>query len=217
MFTILPFLLLLPFPAPPTATAARCRRCCGRRLCRAHRPCVFRSPSNDEVRRRPDAGPDPSAEFSEKIVGKSIVRAPHLHSKEDAENGTSGEGEGEREVDEIQPMSAVLLTNQSPLSPQNRCWEAFVMALCPVDAALAWRLTPAATAIGAPPADQSRASARLVQPSCSTIFEVRTASMRGGPRYALRVNAKPRERATERASSATSCAQPHDKTTPLPP
>ena len=137
MFTILPFLLLLPFPAPPTAAAARCRRCCGRRLCRAHRPCVFRSPSNDEVRRRPDAGPDPSAEFSEKIVGKSIVRAPHLHSKEDAENGTSGEGEGEREVDEIQPMclpavmSAVLLTNQSPLSPQNRCWEAFVMALCP--------------------------------------------------------------------------------------
>ena len=93
-----PFLLLLllpSLPAPPTAAAARrCRRR-SRRLRRAHRSRVFRSPSNDKVRRRPDAGPDPSTEFTERASDiyaaedrRKVFRAPHQDSKEDAENGT---------------------------------------------------------------------------------------------------------------------------------
>ena len=71
LFTILlpplpPFLLLLLLPPPslpahPTAAAARrCRRR-SRRFRRAHRSRVFRSPTNDEVRRRPDRVSTPKA------------------------------------------------------------------------------------------------------------------------------------------------------------
>ena len=84
--SLLPRLLLLP-STPPTATAARLRHCCCRRLRRAHRPRIFGSPSNDEVRRRPHARPDLAAEDCGKVF-----RAAHQDSKEDAENGTSGAG-----------------------------------------------------------------------------------------------------------------------------
>ena len=88
-------LLLLPsLPAPPTAAAARRRRCCSRRLRRAHRSRVFRSPSNDEIRRSPDAGPDPSAEFTERAIdldaaedrGK-VFRAPYQIAKKTRRTG----------------------------------------------------------------------------------------------------------------------------------
>ena len=89
---LLPLLLLLLLPPPPTAAAARCCRRRRRCLRRAHRPRVFGSPSNDEIRWRPHAGPDASGTLRPLVAedrGK-VFRAAHQDSKEDAEDGTSG-------------------------------------------------------------------------------------------------------------------------------